>query len=302
MVDLNETVSRTARMLERLIGDDVTLVLELSAEPVLTEVDPGQFEQVLVNLALNGRDAMSSGGELRLSTSHAGDSAVVEVSDCGRGMDEATRLRIFEPFFTTKEPGRGTGLGLSTAYGIVHQAGGRIEVETELGVGTVFRIALPRTDRALPLPALAEDSWPERPSGTETILLVEDQDVVRELVQTSLEEWGYRVVSAGTPGAAIEHAGDHEFDLLLTDVMMPEMNGRELASLLATTRPGMRVLFMSGYASHVLHEDGGLHEDTNFLEKPFALAALAEKVRSVLDAPVRELEPQSPYLAGRPSG
>ncbi len=284
VVDLNEVVGRTGRMLERLIGDDVRLSLELSAEPVLTEVDPGQLEHVIVNLALNGRDAMASGGELRLSTSLTDEGAVVEVRDCGTGMDEETRLRVFEPFFTTKDPGHGTGLGLSTAYGIVHQSGGRIELETELGVGTIFRVALPPTEREQALLALPEPPWTEQPSGTETILLVEDQDVVRDLVVASLEEWGYHVLGAATPGAAIELASEHEFDLLLTDVMMPEMNGRELASLLTATRPGLRILFMSGYASDVLDEDGVLHEDTNFLEKPFALNALAEKLRSVLDA------------------
>jgi CheY-like chemotaxis protein len=272
-------------MLERLIGDDVTLSLELCSEPVLTEVDPGQLEQVLVNLALNGRDAMASGGELRLSTSVGRDEAVVSVRDSGTGMDEPTRLRIFEPFFTTKEPGHGTGLGLSTAYGIINHAGGKIEVETELGVGTIFRVPFPRTRRE-PLAATGpKPSRGELPTGAETILLVEDQDVVRELVKASLGEWGYSVRSAATPTTAIELAANHDFDLLLTDVMMPEMNGRELADLLATNKPGLRVLFMSGYADEVLHEDGVLREGTNFLEKPFALSDLADKVRTILDGP-----------------
>jgi signal transduction histidine kinase/ActR/RegA family two-component response regulator len=284
VVDLNEAVRRTSRMLERLIGDDVTLSVELCPQPVLTEVDPGQFEQVLINLALNGRDAMTSGGELRLATTLDGDDAVVSVRDSGTGMDESTRLRIFEPFFTTKESGHGTGLGLSTAYGIVQQADGKIEVDTELGVGTVFRVFLPRTERELTLPMMPELPHAEQPTGTETILVVEDQDVVRQLVEASLEEWGYNVLAAATPNAAIELAARHDLDLLLTDVMMPEMNGRELATLLTATQPGVRILFMSGYASDVLHEDGVLQEETNFLEKPFALHALADKVRDVLDA------------------
>jgi signal transduction histidine kinase/CheY-like chemotaxis protein len=291
VIDLNEAVDRTARMLERLIGDDVTLSLDLCDAPTLTEIDPGQLEQILVNLAVNARDAMVSGGEVSLTTSVEGENVLLEVRDRGIGMDDETRLRIFEPFFTTKEPGSGTGLGLSTVYGIVRQAAGKIEVESSIGEGTVFRIVLRRSERALE-PAQPELLTAEHPPGFETILLVEDQDVVRDLVAQSLRAWGYSVVSAATPGEALEIAGRTAFDLLLTDVVMPEMNGRALASLLEGSRPDLRVLFTSGYASHVLHEDGVLHEGTNFLQKPFALDALARKVREVLDAtPLRVLEP-----------
>jgi CheY-like chemotaxis protein len=196
-------------------------------------------------------------------------------------MDDETRPKIFDPFFTTKEPGRGTGLGLSTVYGIVQQAGGAIEVESSLGHGTAFHIFLPCTDR---VPEIAATAHPAHPTGMETILLVEDEDVVRGLVDQSLQSFGYRVVAASTPHEALAAADLHDFDLLVTDVVMPEMNGRELAELLEATRPGLRVLYTSGYASHVLLEDGVLSETTNFLQKPFALDALARKVREVLDA------------------
>jgi len=280
-VDLNEVVSATARMLERLIGDNVALTLELHDEPVVTEIDPGQLDQILVNLAVNGRDAMPSGGDLVLATSIVGDSVLLSVRDTGTGMDDETRLKVFDPFFTTKDPGRGTGLGLSTVYGIVQQAGGIIEVETSPGRGTTFRISLPRTGR---VPEAAAVELTNRPSGVETILLVEDEDVVRGLVEQSLQSFGYEVISAASPHEALAAAELHDFELLVTDVVMPELNGRELAELLEVGRPGLRVLYMSGYASHVLLEDGVLRETTNFLQKPFALDDLARKVRDVLDA------------------
>jgi CheY-like chemotaxis protein len=197
-------------------------------------------------------------------------------------MDGALRDRIFEPFFTTKPVGKGTGLGLSTVYGIVQQAGGEIEVESTLGSGTTFHIALPSTDREAELPVAAAANG--QPAGAETILLVEDEDVVRRLVATSLESFGYHVISAAAPTDALAAAELHDFDLLVTDVVMPEMNGRELAAELVAQRPGLRVLYTSGYASHVLLEDGVLSEATSFLQKPFALDDLAHKVREVLDA------------------
>jgi signal transduction histidine kinase/CheY-like chemotaxis protein len=280
-VDLNVVVSDTARMLERLIGDNVELVLTPHEDPVLTEIDPSQLDQILVNLAVNGRDAMPSGGTLAFSTDIVGDSIRLSVRDTGTGMDAETQLKIFDPFYTTKEPGRGTGLGLSTVYGIVKQAGGVIEVESSVGHGTTFHISLPRTDREPVMPVARPL---EHPTGAETILLVEDEEVVRGLVVMSLESFGYRVISAATPSEALAAAELHEFDLLVTDVVMPEMNGRELATVLDELRPGLRVLYTSGYASHVLLEDGVLSETTSFLQKPFALDDLACKVREVLDA------------------
>jgi signal transduction histidine kinase/CheY-like chemotaxis protein len=281
-VDLNVVVVATARMLERLIGDHVELVLDLHDDPVLTEIDLGQLDQILVNLAVNGRDAMASGGVLTLATDIVGDNVRLSVRDNGTGMNADTRLKIFEPFFTTKEPGRGTGLGLSTVYGIVQQAGGVINVDSTVDHGTAVHIVLRRTER-VPVVTAADDPL-DRPTGTETILLVEDEDAVRRLVAQSLESFGYRVISAATPSHALAAAELDSFELLVTDVVMPEMNGRELAELLAETRPGLPVLYTSGYASHVLLEDGVLKETTSFLQKPFALDDLARKVREVLDA------------------
>jgi signal transduction histidine kinase/CheY-like chemotaxis protein len=286
VVDLNEIVSGTARMLERLIGEHVVLALRLSDESVSAKLDPGQLEQVLVNLAVNARDAMASGGELVIGTARQNGSALLTVSDTGSGMDAETRERIFEPFFTTKQPGRGTGLGLSTVYGIVSHAGGVIEVDSAPGAGTRFQLAFPRAEPAAEAASREAARRQQHPAGAETILLVEDEDVVRKLVQKSLESCGYRVIAAGTPGEALDAAAAHEFDLLVTDVVMPEMNGHELAQRLERGRPGLRVLYTSGYASHVLHEDGVLLEATSFLQKPFALEALARKVREVLDGGV----------------
>ena len=280
-VDLNQVVEATARMLERLLGDNVTLTLDLHHEPVVTEIDRSQLDQVLVNLSVNGRDAMPSGGELVLSTRLDDQSVHLSVSDNGSGMDDETRHKIFDPFFTTKAPGRGTGLGLSTVYGIVQQAGGVIDFETSIGGGTTFHIELPRTER---VPEVTTPDPQGNPTGVETILLVEDETVVRNLIEESLESFGYHVISAATPRDALAAADLHTFDLLVTDVVMPEMNGRELAELLELTRPDLRVLYTSGYASHVLLEDGVLSEATNFLQKPFPLDALARKVRDVLDA------------------
>jgi signal transduction histidine kinase len=283
VVDLNDVVRETARLLERLLEDHITLTLELSREPLLTEIDPGQLDQVLVNLAVNARDAMEAGGALTIMTRNDGDAVTLAVCDTGVGMDAATKLRAFDPFFTTKEQGRGTGLGLSTVYGIVQQAGGTIEVDSAPGLGTTFVIGLPTTHKAPD--AGRRGSTPEGPpSGTETILLVEDEDVVRQLIATSLESFGYRVLVASAPSRAQEIAAREDFDLLMTDVVMPEMNGRELALVLQAQRPALRVLYTSGYASHVLLENGVLSEATSFLQKPFPLDVLACRVREVLDA------------------
>ena len=277
VVDVNDIVEGTSRMLERLLGDHVQLSLDLAHEPLLTSIDPGQFEQVLVNLAVNARDAMPDGGVLRVATSlRAPGDVLLSVSDVGTGMDEATRSRIFDPFFTTKDQGRGTGLGLSTVYGIVQQANGSIDLVTAPGAGTTFLVRFPRAFGETPAlrPATVELS---QLGGSESILLVEDQDVVLDLVAKSLESLGYRVTSAATPRAALAAAEDTSFDLLLTDVVMPEMNGRELALRLTASRPDLRVMFMSGYASDVLGDD------TNFLQKPFAIDDLAQRVREVLE-------------------
>ena len=282
VVDLNGVVEETARLLDRLVGDHITLMVEPAPEPVLTEIDPGQLDQVLVNLAVNARDAMESGGTLTITTKNDGDTVTLTVRDTGIGMDATTQQRAFDPFFTTKEQGRGTGLGLSTVYGIVQQAGGTVALESMPGSGTTFVITLPSTQKALDA-ARSGQAPTGPPSGSETILLVEDEDVVRDLIAASLVSFGYRVLTAEAPSRALEIAASENFDLLLTDVVMPEMNGRELALMLQAQRPSLRVLYTSGYASHVLLEKGDLSETTSFLQKPFPLDVLACRVREMLD-------------------
>jgi CheY-like chemotaxis protein len=244
--------------------------------------DPGQLEQVLVNLVVNARDAMPSGGTLAISTADEVDEVRLTVSDTGVGMDEETQRHIFEPFFTTKEPGRGTGLGLATAYGIVAQSGGRIAVDSRLGSGTRFDVRLARC----PSPSTASTANGAAPhaAGTETVLVVEDEDVVRRLVRRSLELHGYNVLDVAHPHHAIELCRVHDgpIDALVTDVVMPSLNGQALADRLAELRPSLRILFTSGY------EEGDLSEDTptgaGFLAKPFTPESLAAKVRELLDA------------------
>jgi signal transduction histidine kinase len=284
-LDLNAVVMRLAPMLRRLIGEDVDLATEL--EPALGTVraDPGQIEQVIMNLAVNARDAMPRGGTLRIRTTTAeGRWARLEVVDTGTGMSPETQARIFEPFFTTKGPGEGTGLGLSMVYGIVEQSGGRIAVASELGRGTRFEILLPVTESA----ARAETPVPAAPAPaarTETILLVEDEPEVREMTRELLEADGYRVLSAGRPDEAMERARrlDGPIHLLLTDVVMPQMNGRELAERLTDMRPDLKVLFMSGYTDDALVRVGVSDTRALFLGKPFTRAMLAAKVREALE-------------------
>ena len=283
-LDLNAVIMRLAPMLRRLIGEDVELVTEL--EPGLGSVraDPGQVEQVVMNLAVNARDAMPRGGTLRIRTATAERWTRLEVADTGTGMSAETRARIFEPFFTTKGPGEGTGLGLSMVYGIIEQSGGRITVASELGRGTTFEILLPVTES----PARAEAPAPEAPAPTdraETILLVEDEPEVREMTQELLEAEGYRVLSAGRPDEAMERARrlDGPLDLLLTDVVMPQMNGRELAERLTQMRPDVKVLFMSGYTDDAMVRLGVSDTRALFLGKPFTRAMLATKVREALE-------------------
>jgi signal transduction histidine kinase len=289
-LDLNAVVLRIAPMLRRLIGEDVELVTEL--EPALGSVraDPGQVEQVVMNLAVNARDAMPRGGRLRIRTATVAEEepggrwARLEVADTGTGMSAETRARIFEPFFTTKGPGEGTGLGLSMVYGIVEQSGGRIAVASEVGRGTTFEILLPVTESIAP----AEPPTAEAPAPTtraETILLVEDEPEVREMTRELLEAEGYRVLSAGRPDEALERARRLEgpIHLLLTDVVMPQMNGRELAERLTHMRADLRVLFMSGYTDDAMVRLGVSDTRARFLGKPFTRAILAAKVREALE-------------------
>jgi two-component system, cell cycle sensor histidine kinase and response regulator CckA len=262
--------------------------------------DSGQIQQVLVNLALNARDAMPEGGRLTIQTANVhlngdggrpddvepGTYVAVMLSDTGTGMDAETRLRAFEPFFTTKDPGKGTGLGLSTVYGIVTQSGGGVAVASEQGLGTTLTVFLPRTEEPLDEADGGGSIGCRR--GAERILLVEDEDVVRKLAREILEDQGYDVTDTGDPEAALSlWAETGPFDMLLTDVVMPKLNGRQLAERLASDRPGLKVLYMSGYTSHAIVERGVLEPETAFVQKPFTSAELTVRVRDVLDGNLR---------------
>jgi PAS domain S-box-containing protein len=295
VLDLDTVVADLEPMLRRLIGEDIDLTTALDARPGRVEADPGQLEQVIMNLVVNARDAMPHGGRLTIRT---GEGAAPErrillaVSDTGRGMDAETQSRIFEPFFTTKEKGKGTGLGLSTVYGIVEQHQGAIEVESVLGLGTTFRISLPGArDSArvqAPEPAVA---GPGR--GAETVLLVEDEEAVRKLVCDILAGYGYRVLDAadGRAALALHERHGRDIAMLLTDVVMPQMSGRTLAERLRARQPDLKVLYMSGYTDDVIGNHGVLDSQMAYLQKPFTPDALAHKVREVLDAPTRRLQP-----------
>src|SRR5205809_684516 len=300
VVDLNALVLDMDKLLRRLIGEDVELATVL--DPVLGRVkaDPGQLEQVIVNLAVNARDAMPDGGKLTLETRNSdldstytlehslvkpGPYVQLTVSDTGIGMDEEIQAHAFEPFFTTKPRGQGTGLGLAMVYGTVKQSGGFIWVYSEPGHGATFKIYLPRVDTpteaaALPAPAVQ----PAR--GPETVLLAEDEPAVRAIAQPALERHGYTVLPAATGAAALALAAQHAatIDLLLTDVVMPGMSGRDLADRLTAQRPGIRVLYISGYTDNAIVRHGMLEPGLAYLQKPFRPDALVRKVREVLDA------------------
>jgi PAS domain S-box-containing protein len=304
VLDLNGIVGGMQAMLQRLLGETIHLVFVPHPDLGNVKADPSQLEQVIMNLTVNARDAMPDGGRLTMETDHleldeatalghgeatAGRYVVLAVTDTGTGMDEATRARLFEPFFTTKEPGRGTGLGLSTVYGIVRQSGGHIWVYSELGRGTTFKICLPvvaeEAERAI---APAATGGVIAASGAETVLLVEDAPRVREVVREILEMNGYRVIEARHGQEAIELGQRHpgRIQLMVTDVVMPQMSGRELAQHFARARPDMRVLFMSGYTDNAIVRHGVLETGTAFISKPFTPDALAAKVREVLEAPL----------------
>jgi two-component system, cell cycle sensor histidine kinase and response regulator CckA len=298
VIDLNDVVAASEGLFRRLLGEDIRLVSRLGSGLGATRVDRAQMEQILMNLVVNARDAMPEGGALSIETrnvdldeawaaahpgSGAGPHVMLAVSDTGVGMDPETQRHIFEPFFTTKELGRGTGLGLATVYGIVKQSGGYITVESTSGKGSTFRIYLPRIQEVAPPVEAAVHNAPAR--GRETILLVEDEDVVRELAREALEEGGYTVLEARHPGEALlvaERQGDG-LDLLLTDVVMPHMSGPELAQRLREQRPGLRVLFMSGYTDDATLRRGVLRSEVFFLQKPFTPEVLSQRVRETLD-------------------
>jgi len=289
------------KLLRRLLGETVDLRTVLAPDPGSVRADPGQLEQIIANLAVNARDAMPQGGKLTIETAtveldavYTKEHAVVEpgsyvmlaVTDTGSGMDVATQARMFEPFFTTKPKGKGTGLGLATVYGIVKQTGGYIWVYSEVGRGTTFKIYLPRINAAVePAPPSPTATAPL--GGSETVLLVEDQEQVRELVRRLLQARGYRVLVAASGIEALRVAEQHPgpIHLLVADVVMPGMTGREVGLLLTPTRPQMRALYLSGYPDGSVVHGGVLAPGMAFLQKPFTADAFARKVREVLDAP-----------------
>jgi len=288
------------RMLRRIIGENISLVTTLAPQAARIKADPGQLEQVIMNLAINARDAMPQGGSLTIRTARVeldddyaaehpgarpGRHILLEVTDTGIGMSEEIKVHVFEPFFTTKLPGHGTGLGLSTVFGIVAQSGGHITVESEPGKGAHFKIYLPQVDDTV---------RDERPTsrtasttqGTETILLVEDEEIVRRLARSILVGKGYTVLEAPNGTAAVKYCDEYPgpIHVLLTDIMMPEMSGRELAIHLKASKPTAKVIYMSGYAEDVVAQQAAIDSGTPFLPKPFSPIGLLQKVREVLDS------------------
>jgi PAS domain S-box-containing protein len=307
VLDLNEVVAENLKMLTRMIGEDIDLVMVPGSGLGAVRADPGQIDQVIMNLAVNARDAMAQGGKLTIETANvtldenfarthtpltAGEYIMLAISDTGVGMDGETQSRIFEPFFTTKGA-KGTGLGLSTVYGIVKQSGGFIFVDSQPRRGTAFRTYFPRVDGREEA-AAAQDSLglPRPDHGQETILLVEDETHLRRLARQYLETQGYKILEAEDGAAALQIVDGYHgtIDLLLTDVIMPGMNGRELATNIAKLLPEIRVLYMSGYTENAIGHDGTLDAGVNLLQKPFSLPALKDRVREVLDSEPIPLE------------
>ncbi|HET8758873.1 MAG TPA: ATP-binding protein [Solirubrobacteraceae bacterium] len=297
-LELNEIVAGMEPMVRRIIGDDVNVGVRLAPNLPAVEADRAQIERVILNLAANARDAMPQGGRLTIETAAVeldedyvsargegtpGENVLLAVSDTGVGMSEEVQRHLFEPFFTTKEPGAGTGLGLATVFGVVKQSGGSIYVYSEQGRGTTFKIYLPAATGEREA-AAAPDTGAEL--GSETVMLVEDDESVRNLVRTMLESKGYRVLAAAGAEEAERLCSEHDcpVDLLLTDVVMPEVNGRVLAERLSERSPSLRILFMSGYSDEAVYRHGEISPNASFIEKPFTDRTLARKVREVLDA------------------
>jgi PAS domain S-box-containing protein len=292
---LNEHITETKKTLSRLIGEDMELSFHPGKDLWTIKFDPSQLDQILVNLVVNARDAMPNGGRVTVETANVcidetycskhyfftpGEYVMLEVSDEGVGMDQGTLTQIFEPFFTTKEPGLGTGLGLATVYGIVKQNGGFINVYSEPGQGATFKIYLPRTTAEE-----APKQTPEAPisPGSGTVLLVEDSEQVRKLIEEILDAIGYNVVAVERPSQALSHFEREgaDFDLLITDVVMPEMNGVELRDRVTALKPGIKVLFMSGYTANIIAHRGVLKDGVHFIQKPFSMRDIARKIREV---------------------
>jgi CheY-like chemotaxis protein len=300
--NVNDLIAEMDKLLQRLIGADIELVTLPAPDLAPIKADPHQIEQVIVNLAVNARDAMPEGGKLTIETrnveidqsylqQHVGVAPgiymLLAISDTGSGMDAETQRQIFEPFCTTKPKGRGTGLGLATCYGSVKQHGGHIWPYSELGHGSTFRIYLPLADE--PAPAHGAQRVPEAlPSGTETVLLAEDEAAVRALAARVLRERGYTVLEASDGDEALRLAGQRDaapIDLLLTDIVMPRVSGKALVEQVGAIHPGIKVLYISGYADHAVIHHGRLDPGVDFLHKPFSPSTLARKVREILDAP-----------------
>jgi two-component system cell cycle sensor histidine kinase/response regulator CckA len=299
VVDLNIIVEDIKRLLRPLIGENIELQTQLAPDLGRTRADAGQIEQVLMNLVVNSKDAMPNGGKVTIQSAnarlnhedvrreysyiHPGLYVVLSVTDTGEGMDKETQLRIFEPFFTTKEKGKGTGLGLSTVYGIIKQSGGYVLVQSEPGQGTTFRIYLPRVEDALETVGTLGISSSQN-GGSETVLLVEDEESVRQLVRETLESKGYKVLEAENGEAALRIVSNYsdKIDMLITDVVMPGMSGRELSARLCASRPQTKVLYLSGYTEDAIGHEGVVDPHTVFLQKPFTLQMLSRKVREVL--------------------
>ena len=297
VIDLNEVVADIGKMLPRLIGEDIELTMELKPRLERIKADPGQIEQVIMNLAVNARDAMPHGGRVRIETGNvtldelfarrhpglvAGRYVLLAVSDNGSGMDAETQAHIFEPFFTTKEVGKGTGLGLATVYGVVKQSGGYIAVQSTLGKGTTFRIYLPPVDQ-ISEPSVLTTVQDTVPAGSGTVLIAEDERAVRELAREFLSLSGYSVLEARDGAEALEIAQRHPgtIDLLITDVVMPRMGGHELGARMAELRPETKILYMSGYAEYATHPVQ-IQDGSAWLTKPFTRTALARLVDRVL--------------------
>jgi two-component system cell cycle sensor histidine kinase/response regulator CckA len=303
LVSLEEVVANAEKMLKRVIGEDIDFVSSLNHTPTTVRIDPGQLEQIIMNLAVNARDAMPVGGKLTIETAVVeldspesstglglprGRYGLLALSDTGTGMDAETQARIFEPFFTTKDAGKGTGLGLSTVYGIAKQHGGTVSAYSEPGRGTTFKVYLPLAAEGLPAGA-DRPGMTEAPRGTEVILYAEDDAAVRSVVRGILQRCGYTVLEAPDGQAAVSLAAKRQgrIDLLLTDVVMQGISGRELAERFSALRPGAKVLYVSGYTDDAVVRHGILASEIHYLQKPFTRDVLARKVREVLDAPPR---------------
>ncbi|HEV2499657.1 MAG TPA: ATP-binding protein, partial [Terriglobia bacterium] len=300
VIDLNAVVADLSKMLRRLIGENVKLVIIPGANLGRIKVDPTQIEQVIMNLAVNARDAMPGGGKLVIETSNealaetvtaegvrvkSGNYVLMEASDSGTGMDNNTKAHIFEPFFTTKEKGKGTGLGLSTVYGIVKQSSGYIWVSSELGQGTTFKVYLPAVEEDLSVPK-PQGAHERKHIGSETVLVVEDEDSVRVVLGKMLRNMGYHVLDAEAPEEALEMAKKYKktIHMMLTDIAMPRMNGQELARLVKDLHPETNVLFMTGYAGNKVGSTSVLDQNANFIHKPFTADILGQKIRRILEA------------------